>query len=120
MSGYVELQNQESHLYQLIWDLSDVSELIDFSAITSAYIDPHSNKALDPHIIPKLLGALSHDWVELQIADILSNFALDHIAEKRGYPDADKEKGAAFEKHLYPLLMRSQRGTDGIGWKLLF
>ena len=119
ISGYVKKQNQESHIYQLIWDLSDVSELIDYSAITSNYVDPHSGRALSPQIIPKILGALSHDWVELQIADILSNYALNHIAYGK-FPDADKDKSVAFKKHLFPLLARSARGIKGVGWKILW
>lgn len=118
VSGYVKNQNQEFYTYQLIWDLSDVSELIDFSAITSTYVDPHSKRALCLQIIPKILGALSHDWVELQIADVLSNFALNKIADGK-FPDADKEKSVAFKKYLYPRLTRSARGTVGVGWKLL-
>ena len=118
ISGYAKIQDQEPCVYQLIWDLSDVSELIDYSAITSSYVNPHSGKALNPQIIPKILGALSHDWVELQIADVLSNFALNYIANGK-FSDADIEKSVAFKKYLYPRLARSIRGTSGVGWKLL-
>jgi hypothetical protein len=118
ISGYVELQSQDDYIYQLIWDLSDVSELIDYSAITSTYVDPHIKKALSPQIIPKILGALSHDWVELQIADILSNFALNYVADGK-FPGADKDKSEAFKKHLCPRLAQSARGRVGVGWKLL-
>jgi len=118
ISGYAGARAMEPRIYQLIWDLSDVGELIDYSAVTSAYKDPRSGKSVDPQIIPKILGALSHDWAELQIADVLSNFALNRIAEGR-FPDADSEKSAAFKEHLCPLLVRSAGCTDPDSWGLL-
>ncbi|MGE4212299.1 MAG: DUF3800 domain-containing protein [Candidatus Methanomethylophilaceae archaeon] len=118
VSGYVNLHSDDSCIYQLIWDLSDVSELIDFSAVTSNYVNPHNNKSLNMQIIPKILGALSHDWVELQIADIFSNFALNHIAMGK-FTDADERKSQAFKEYLYPMLAKSNKGTDGVGWKTL-
>jgi hypothetical protein len=118
VSGYVNLQSNEPCVYQLIWDLSDVNELIDFSAITSEYVNPHNKRSLDPRIIPKILGALSHDWVELQIADVFSNFALNHIAVGR-FTDADDKKSQAFKKYLRPMLARSAKGINGVGWKTL-
>ncbi|MGE0015219.1 MAG: DUF3800 domain-containing protein [Candidatus Methanomethylophilaceae archaeon] len=118
VSGYVNIQNNDSCVYQLIWDLSDVYELIDFSHVASNYVDPHNKRSLNPQIIPKILGALSHDWVELQIADVLSNFALNYIAMGK-FDDADREKSQAFKEHLYPMLARSSKRRDGVGWKTL-
>jgi hypothetical protein len=67
-------------------------------------------------IIPNILGGLSHEWPELQICDVIANFALNYIADGK-FEDCIKEKSDAFKKHIYPRLMSGIRGIDGIGWK---
>ena len=101
----------------IIWDLSDVGELTDFSKITESYQNPHSLKKLHSTIIPHVLGGLSHEWAELQIADLVSNYAINYIA--RNESDADPEKSKAFKKHLYPVLHSHNRRIDGIGFKVM-
>ena len=104
----------------LVWDLSDSSELADFSAITSSYVNPHDHNKLNSTIVPHILGGLSHDWAELQIADLISNYALNYVADGT-YDDADKDKSKAFEQYLYPVLQHSNRGkVFGTGFKLIF
>lgn len=103
----------------LIWDLSDNNELIDFSAITGSYVNPHDKRKLNDTIIPHILGGLSHEWAELQIADIISNYALNYVADGY-YDDVDKEKSEAFKQCIYPMLHRSDKGRiNGVGLKVI-
>jgi len=115
ISGYVE-QNRNNVSYQLVWDLSDQQEMSDFSRTIAAYVNPHSDKKICSAVIPYLLAGLSHEWAELQIADVISNYALNYSA--RGlYADCDMEKADAFEAHIYPNLVSGHKGIEGIGWK---
>lgn len=101
----------------MIWDLSDTNELMDFSKIAETYQNPHSQKKLNTTIIPHILGGLSHEWAELQIADLVSNYAINYIA--RNEEDADAEKCKAFKQYLYPMLYGGNKGTiKGIGFKV--
>lgn len=111
----VEYSGSEN-LYQLIWDLSDNNELAHFSAIVSSYVNPHNNKRISPLIIPHILGGLSHDWAELQIADLISNYALNYSAHGI-FSDCDEEKSDAFSKHIYPILHARGGKIKGYGWK---
>jgi len=104
----------------LVWDLSDNNELADFSAITGSYTNPHDHKKLNCTIVPHILGGLSHDWAELQIADLISNYALNYVADGI-YIDADREKSEAFKKYLYPVLHCDKNGKiEGVGFKKIF
>ena len=103
----------------LIWDLSDNNELADFSSSVGSYVNPHDKNEVNHSIIPHILGGLSHEWAELQIADLVSNYALNYVADGI-YDDADQEKSDAFKKHIYPKLHSNNGIIDGIGYKLLF
>ena len=102
----------------LIWDLSDNNELADFSKIIGTYQNPHDGKKPNATIIPHLLGGLSHEWAELQIADLVSNFAINYITEGI-CSDSDKDKSAAFKEYLYPTLHQRGGKIDGIGLKIM-
>jgi len=116
VSGYIE-HHSEKGKYQLVWDLSDTQEMQHFSRTISEYVNPHSNKKLHSDMIPYLLAGLSHEWAGLQIADVISNYALNYSAYNI-YDDADVEKAKAFEKHIYPKLCCNVSGQiKGIGWK---
>lgn len=116
ISGYAEYYGKNEK-YQLIWDLSDQQEMSHFSRTISEYVDPHNKKKVHPSIIPYLLAGLSHEWAELQIADVVSNFALSYSAYAL-YADADEEKAKAFGRYIYPKLLANADGKiDGIGWK---
>lgn len=118
ISGYAKYYGEKlNETYQLIWDLSDVQELIDFSTVTSSYVVPYSGKKINNKIIPHILGGLSSDWAEIQIADFISNFALNYNADGH-FADCDKEKSDAFKEHIYPKLVCNASGKiKGIGWK---
>jgi hypothetical protein len=116
ISGHAPDTTEDTYL--LIWDLSDVGELNHFSAIASKYENPRSNKRLKDCVIPRILGSLSHDWEEIQIADVIANFALNYVAIGM-FRDADAEKGSAFKKYIYPKLASSYKGINGVGWKML-
>lgn len=99
----------------LVWDISDEEELATYSKTIKLYQLKHNNKMMIGAIIPQLLGGLSHDWVELQIADLISNFAINYIADGK-YDDADREKSDAFRKFIYPNLCKNSNGIiDGYG-----
>jgi len=117
LSGYAEYYGSDRK-YQLIWDLSDHQEMCHFSRTISEYVNPHSKKKFHSAIIPYLLAGLSHEWAELQIADVIANFALNYSAHGI-YKDVDEEKAKAFEKHLYPKLCSNAYGViEGVGWKM--
>lgn len=117
ISIFLNYKRTKDMLNLLIWDLSDNNELVDFSAITGSYTNPHDHNKLNCTIIPHILGGLSHDWAELQIADLISNYALNYVADGV-YDDADKEKSEAFKEYLYPVLQQSRTGKiEGIGFK---
>jgi len=120
LSGYVEYYGGSDQRYQLVWDLSDQQEMSHFSHTISEYVNPHNNKKVCPEIIPYLLAGLSHEWAELQIADVISNFALNYSAHPRyDDVDVDVEKAIAFEKHIHPKLCCNANGRiDGVGWKM--
>ena len=105
--------------FMIIWDLSNTNELMDFSASVLAHTNPHSGKKISPIITPHILGGLSHEWAELQLADLISNFGLNYAARGK-YPDCDESKAMAFETHLYPCLQKSWWGcVKGYGWKYM-
>ena len=111
--------HEHNQKYQLIWDLSDQQEMSDFSSTISKYINPHSKKKVCNAVIPFLLAGLSHEWAELQIADVVSNYALNYSAAAKRYPDADLMKADAFKKYIYPVLMQDANGAiEGAGWKV--
>ena len=117
LSGYVEHYGF-NRKHQLIWDLSDQQEMCHFSRTISEYVISNTESKLHPAIIPHLLAGLSHEWAELQIADVISNFALNYSAHGV-YDDADAEKAEAFRKHIYPKLCKNANGAvDGVGWKI--
>lgn len=120
ISIFLNYKRTKDMLNLLVWDLSDNNELADFSAITGSYVNPHDHKKLNSTVVPHILGGLSHDWAELQIADLISNYALNYVADGI-YDDADKDKSEAFKQYLYPVLQHSIKGkVEGIGFKLMF
>ncbi len=120
ISIFLNYKRTKDMLNLLVWDLSDNNELADFSAITGSYVNPHDHKKLNSTVVPHILGGLSHDWAELQIADLVSNYALNYVADGI-YDDADKEKSDAFKKYLYPILQHGNSGkVEGTGFKLMF
>lgn len=118
LSIMLNYKRKDSDLNLLIWDLSDNNELADFSKIVGSYRNPHDGKTPNPMIIPHLLGGLSHEWAELQIADLVANYAINYLASGR-YDDADTEKSEAFEKYLMPALHSRNGKTIGIGLKVM-
>lgn len=117
LSEYAERRGGDRK-HQLIWDLSDQQEMCHFSSTISEYIIPANKKKLHHSIIPYLLAGLSHEWAELQIADVISNFALNYSAHNM-YDDADAEKAEAFRKHIFPRLCSDGDGyINGTGWNV--
>jgi hypothetical protein len=102
----------------IVWDMSDHTELRDFSASVASFRNSYNQTALCRNIAPAVLGGLSHDWKGLQIADVVSNFALHHLGSKTWLPDAKKSKADAFWEYFYPRLQKDKGVTDGIGWKV--
>lgn len=101
----------------IVWDISDHTELKDFSKSVADFKNAFSNKGLCKSLAPAVLGGLSHDWKGLQIADIVSNFALHCVGRNIWLPDAKVEKSDAFKKSYYPRLQKDKGVTKGIGWK---
>jgi len=103
----------------IVWDISNHEELIDFSTSVAAFRNAYDRTGLCPRLAPAVLGGLSHDWKGLQIADVISNFALHHLGRKILLPDARKSKADAFQQFFYPRLQKDSTGhTEGIGWKV--
>jgi len=122
ISGYADIYHDNHSRYLMIWDIASLEELADFSRIVSQYSNPHSNKRMHPSIIPYILGGLSHEWPELQIADLFSNFALNYSAVQNGIfgrdGEREKEKSRIFKEYLWDVLASSSlRGVNGIGFK---
>lgn len=111
-------QHSSTNKNMLIWDLSDNNELADFSKIIGSYQNPHDGKKPNPTIIPHLLGGLSHEWAELQIADLVSNFAINYITDGI-CTDSDKDKSTAFKEFIYPVLHQRGGKVEGIGLKIM-
>lgn len=101
----------------IVWDISDHSELRDFSRSVADFRNAYSQTGLCKNLAPAVLGGLSHDWKGLQIADIISNFALHDVGRKIWLPDAKADKSDAFKKSFYLRLQKDKGVTDGIGWK---
>lgn len=118
ISGYADMKREEGK-YIIIWDLSDTQELDDFSRLIRAYVNPHSGKKVCPSIIPNILGGLSHEWPELQLCDIIANFALNYAADGI-FKDCDMVKSRAFKEHIFPNLMRGRGKIVGVGWKAYY
>jgi len=119
LSIMLNYKRANTDLNLLIWDLSDNNELADFSKIIGSYRNPHDGKTPNPRIIPHLLGGLSHEWAELQIADLVANYAINYLAS-RHYDDADTEKSQAFEQYLKPVLHNRNGKITGIGLKIMY
>jgi hypothetical protein len=100
----------------IVWDISDLQELQDFSSSVSMFRNSISNETLCNRIAPAVLGGLSHEWSGLQVADIIANFALHKLGVDENMPDANTNKGKAFDTYLMPLLQKDGYGKR-VGWK---
>lgn len=100
----------------IVWDVSDVQELGDFSRSVSEFRNAFSGEPRNDRLFPSVLGGLSHDWGGLQAADLLSNFALHFRGRELTFPDVNLDKAQAFETQLKPCLQATATGSV-VGWK---
>jgi hypothetical protein len=116
VNGFLNLGRYEPAQWIIVWDVSDVQELGDFSRSVSEFRNAYSGEPRNDRLFPAVLGGLSHDWGGLQAADLLSNFALHFRGRELKFPDVNLEKAQAFESHLMPCLQRTATGNV-VGWK---
>jgi len=102
--------------WMMVWDVSDVQELTDFSSATASFANGYTGQKISDRLYPMVLGGLSHDWAGLQLADIVAHLALHKVGAGRKFPDANPRKGAAFDARIEPVLQRDQGGRV-VGWK---
>ncbi len=118
VNGFLNLGMYHPAHWLIVWDVSDVQELIDFSHSVSDFKNEYSGDARNDRLFPSILGGLSHDWGGLQVADVVSNFALHYRGRELGFPDANIDKADAFQQSIWPRLQATANGTvAGCGWK---
>jgi hypothetical protein len=117
VSGYATPKYFPNHSWLVVWDLSDVRELTDFSEDLAKFRNLHNYSQLNPAVYPALLGGLSHDWAGIQVADVYANFALHRYGQALGLPDFNIDRATAFEQHLRPTLQKDANGNE-VGWKV--
>ena len=120
INGYLDNHYGGQGSYMIIWDISDVRELIDFSKNTSIFTNGINGNPISPRLAPAILGGLSHDWAGLQFADLIAHLALHYCAYSKGNSKIafNQEKKDAFSKWVYPRLQKDISGnTNGVGWK---
>lgn len=86
----------------LIWDISEAQELSDFSGALRRFRDLVSFYPRSAVLLPRLLGAPSHDWGGLQLADFLAHFGLHYAAQRLELPDHSRDKAKLFEDLFLP------------------
>ena len=101
----------------LLWDISEAQELSDFSGAIRRFRDLVSFYPRSPVLLPRLMGAPSHDWGGLQLADFLAHFGLHFAAQKLNLTEHSHDKAKAFEDLFLPRLRRDSKGKIP-GWKL--
>lgn len=117
ISGYASPRFFEPSTWVIVWDVDDAGSLGEFSAAVGAFRNRISGYPLPSAIAPYMLGALSHEWSPIQIADVYANFALHKVGIDLGLPDAKAERASAFAKYLHPTLQRDNSGKI-VGWKI--
>jgi hypothetical protein len=103
--------------FLIIWDISNQQELKEFSASVSVFRNAFTQTPLCPRLAPAVLGGLSHDWSGLQIADMISHFALHNVGRDKGAVDARVDKASDFLTYFKPRLQRDAYGNL-VGWKI--
>ncbi len=103
--------------WMLLWDISEAQELSDFSAAIRRFKDLVSFHPRSAVLLPRLMGAPSHDWGGLQVADFVAHFGLHYAGKKLGLQDPSLEKSALFEELFMPRVKRDAKGKTP-GWKL--
>lgn len=116
VNGFLNLGRYEPAHWIIVWDVSDVQELGDFSRSVSQFRNAFSGEPRNDRLFPAVLGGLSHDWGGLQAADLVSNFALHFRGRELAFPDVSVDKARAFEAHLMPCLQKTAAGNV-VGWK---
>ena len=118
INGYLDANHGGSGSYLIVWDISDLRELIDFSKSTSVFKNGINGNPISERLAPAILGGLSHDWSGIQFADLIAHCALHHCAcdHGEGRMQFNQEKKDAFVKWIYPRLQKD-RGGRTVGWK---
>lgn len=116
VNGFLNLGGYEPAHWLIVWDVSDVEELGDFSRSVSDFRNDYSGEPRNERLFPSVLGGLSHDWGGLQAADLLSNFALHYQGREQGFLRVNLEKARTFDAHLMPCLQKTAAGNI-VGWK---
>lgn len=117
VNGFLNLGNYRPFSWLMVWDVSDVQELTDFSDSVAKFTNAFSGEPLNERLFPLILGGLSHDWAGLQLADLVSNGALHRFGHELHLPDASPSKAAAFDSHLFSTLQKTRAGAI-VGWKV--
>jgi hypothetical protein len=118
VNGFLNLGRYHPAHWLIVWDVSDVQELADFSKSVSQFTNAFSGSPRNDRLFPSILGGLSHDWGGLQAADLAANLALHFRGSELGFADASAAKAAAFKQHLWPCLQTTASGAVlGCGWK---
>lgn len=118
LNEFLDSDNSVDGDYLIIWDLPDPEEMKDISYSIASYVNPYFGRRISRKLAPAVLCGLSHDWVGLQLADIISNYALHYCGHQQHMPQANREKAGAFQRCFYTRLQRGPGGScDGIGWR---
>jgi len=116
INGFLNLGNYDPASWLIVWDVSDVRELTDFSASVASFENAYTGGPVNPRLFPLILGGLSHDWAGLRLADIVSHLGLHKRGSDLGLNETNSAKAGLFATHVWPRLQKDAGGRT-VGWK---
>ena len=116
INGFLNLGHYDPASWLIVWDVSDVQELRDFSHSVSIFENAFTGDSINPRLFPLVLGGLSHDWAALQLVDVVSHLALHRRGADLGLGETNAAKADLFTRYVYPHLQRDAGGRC-VGWK---
>lgn len=116
INGYLNAGYEPDDHFLLIWDISDVQELTDFSRNVAAFKNGYTGDTINPRLAPAILGGCSHDWSGVQAADMIAHLAFHHIGIEDSILGANPVKAKAFKDYIWPVLRRDKK-KNVVGWK---
>lgn len=116
INDYLNAGYEPKDHFLLIWDISDVQELTDFSEDAAAFKNDYTGDTINPRLAPAILGGCSHDWSGLQAADMIAHLAFHRIGIEDSIQGANPVKAKAFMDYIWPVLRRDSE-ENVVGWK---
>lgn len=117
LDGFVRSRRDDRTKAILVWDLSERRDLSDFSASVNRFTNSFSGAPRSVRLAPCALGALSHEWPCLQMADVVANLALHALGASKNWKYSSPEKARAFHAHIVPRLKQASDGSR-VGYKI--